>query len=112
MTQEQYDSIITLFSNSGFKIVDYPLGKKGYLNLGHNSWLEFMAFKTTREIEMDICTPKKEINQIPIHTIKEIEFIFNQFNLNKKEFKWIDKQAWDLRQGNENKDIQHGENQT
>ena len=94
MTQEQYDSILTLFSNSGFKIVDYPLGKRGYLNLGHNSWLEFMAFKTTREIEMDICTPKKEINQIPIHKIEEIEFILNQFKVS------------------ENKDIQHGENQT
>lgn len=94
MDQKTYDSAISLFSSAGFKIQQYGLGHRGYINLGDLSWIEFVGFKATPEMQVDIQIGNNKLEEVAITELAQVEFIINQFKLS------------------ENKDIQYGNNQT
>jgi hypothetical protein len=94
MDLETYDKALSLFSAAGFKTQQYGLGHRGYINLGDLSWIEFIGFKATPEMQVDIQIENSKLEEITITELAQVEYIIDQFKLS------------------ENKDIQYGENQT
>lgn len=83
MDQETYDNVVSLFSAHGFSIKEYGLGCRGYINLGDMSWIEFIGFRATPEILVEMCIDGKMLEEIVITELGQAEFIVEQFKLNE-----------------------------
>lgn len=91
MDLETYDKALSLFSAAGFKIQQYGLGHRGYINLGNLSWIEFIGFKATPEMQVDIQIENNKLEEIIVTELAQVEYIIDQFKLSENKHLQYDK---------------------